>query len=141
MNPVIAQALEAICIERDEREYDKSFDLVARLIETLGEENLAERLFIEIPRNTPFELVAELFDLLAWQTDDNGSEIARTAERWLRECSDVRKLLIALNLEAFPFSSDEEMVVVLSAVAASKPRVAKYCQKLIESRMKSGHVG
>ena len=138
MNSAIANALEAICEERDDREYDESFDLVRKMVEALGEQNIAERLYSEIPRNVPFELVAELFDLLAWQTEDNGSEIARTAERWLRECSDTRKLLISLNLDIFPFVDPQEMETVLSRVASSKPRVAMHCKKLIEARKVMG---
>lgn len=138
MNPVIASALEAICKERDDQEYGESFDLVRKVAETFGELNLAERLYSEVPRNVPFELVAELFNLLAWQAEDNGSEIARTAERWLRESSDTRKLLIAINLDIFPFAGPKEMEAVLSRVASSKPLVAIYCKKLIEARKVMG---
>src|SRR5690606_27807684 len=70
-NPLIANTLEAICKERDDKEYYESFDLVRKVAETFGELNLAEQLYSEIPRNIQFELVAELFNLLAWQTEDN----------------------------------------------------------------------
>ena len=75
MHPVLATALAKICQERDEKSYSASLDAVSAIVRHFGEVNLAEVLFSEIPRTVPFELVAELFDLLAWQTNDNGASM------------------------------------------------------------------
>ncbi len=95
MHSVISAALDAICVERDDQQYSVSFDTAAAVVTEFGEPNLANILFSEIPRTVPFELVPELFDLLTWQTNDNGGSIHRTVETWLREGNDNRKLLIA----------------------------------------------
>ena len=77
MHPVISAALDAICLERDDQKYSASFDAVVAVVREFGERDLANVLFSEIPRTVPFELVAELFDLLAWQTNDNGASVSR----------------------------------------------------------------
>jgi len=89
----------------------------------------------------PFELVAELFNLLAWQTNDNGASVTRTIETWLREGTDNRKLLIALHLDVYPFIDDEEMERVLSHLAETNVRVSARCKELIRSRRGVGHAG
>ena len=45
--------------------------------------------------------------------------MTRTAERWLVEGTDLRKIQIALNLEVYPFADEHEMYRVLSDVAVS----------------------
>jgi len=134
MNPVITQALDAILLERKDQSYSASFRAADELIAVYGETELAERLFSEIPRTVPFEIVAELFDILTWQTSDNGSAIHRTVERWLLEGLDNRKLLIALHLDSCPFIDTEDMRKVLSQLAEKNPRVAGRCRLLIQSR-------
>ena len=134
MHPVISAALDAICLERDDQKYSASFDAVVAVVREFGERDLANILFSEIPRAVPFELVAELFSLLAWSTNDNGAGVTRTIEAWLREGLDNRKLLIALHLEVFPFIDDEEMDRVLSHLAEKNVRVAARCKELIRSR-------
>ncbi len=104
----------------------------------LGEQQLAERLFDQIPRTIPFELVAELFELLVWQTNDNGAAIHRAIEAWLRAGFDNRKLLIALHLGAYPFVNPDEMETVLSELAEKNTRVAQRCNELILSRRSNG---
>jgi hypothetical protein len=141
MHPVISAALDAICLERDDQRYSASFDTVAAVVSEFGEPDLANILFSEIPRTVPFELVAELFDLLAWQTNDNGASITRTIEVWLREGTDNRKLLIALHLEVYPFIEDAEMERVLSHLAETNVRVSARCKELIQSRRGVGHAG
>ena len=141
MHPVISAALDAICLERDDQRYSASFDTAAAVVSEFGEPDLANILFSEIPRTVPFELVAELFDLLAWQTNDNGASITRTIEAWLREGTDNRKLLIALHLEVYPFIEDAEMERVLSHLAETNVRVSARCKELIQSRRGVGHAG
>ena len=141
MHPVLATALAKICQERDEKSYSASLDAVSAIVRHFGEVNLAEVLFSEIPRTVPFELVAELFDLLAWQTNDNGASMARTTEAWLREGSDSRKLLIALHLEVYPFVDGGEMERVLLPLAKTNARVSARCMALIHARRSASHVG
>ncbi|WP_347929545.1 hypothetical protein [Pseudomonas helvetica] len=134
MHPTVETALTIISSERDESEYSDSFEAVRAVVVALGEEDLAERLFLDIPGSVPFELIADLFDLLAWQTDDNGAAITRSVENWLLDGRDIRKVRIALNLEVYPFRHANEMYRVLSALGESTPEVAHRCQEMIASR-------
>ena len=76
MHPVLATALAKICQERDEKSYSASLDAVSAIVRHFGRSQFSRGTFLEIPRTVPFELVAELFDLLAWQTNDNSASIA-----------------------------------------------------------------
>jgi hypothetical protein len=134
MLPIISNALDAICLERDDRKYSASFEAASAIIKEFGEQGLAERIFSEIPRTIPFELVAELFELLMWQTEDNGGAIHTIIEDWLREGTDNRKMLIALNSGIYPFTDDEEMERVLSRLAATNIRISGRCKEIIQMR-------
>jgi hypothetical protein len=140
MNPTISKVLDAICRERDNGRYSVSFDAAEELIAAYGEDGLADRLLNEIPRTIPFEIVAELFDILSWQTNDNGTDIARTLEGWLLAGLENRKLLIALHVEFYPFLDAEEMVRVLSDLADKNPKVAARCNFLIQQRSSGANV-
>lgn len=137
MHPSLKQALDIIAIERNAAEYDLAFDAVHDVVNVFGEIDLANRLFSEIPRTMHEELVADLFNLLAWQTDDNGSAMTREIETWLRESQDTRKITIALSLDVYPFSDAHEMYQVLSKIAGATPEFADRCQALITSRKAS----
>ncbi|MBW8126824.1 MULTISPECIES: hypothetical protein [Pseudomonas] len=134
MHQVVERALNVIAAESSEPEYTEAFSAAHAVVVEFGEQNLADRLFADIPDSISFMEVARLFDFLAWQTDDNGSAMTRTAERWLVEGSDLRKIQIALNLEVYPFPDGQEMYRVLSDVALSHPQVVDRCQQLINSR-------
>lgn len=134
MHWTIEKALRAIAIERDEEEYDSAFDAVRQLVEVLGENDLANRIFQDIPGEIPFELIVDLFNLLSWQTEDNGAAIARTVEQWLITGQDIRRLRIALNLDVYPFVDAQQMSRTLSVVAEKFPRLAGRCCHLIDSR-------
>lgn len=134
MHQVVERALNVIAAESSEPNYTEAFSAVHALVVEFGEQHLADRLFADIPDSISFMEVARLFDFLAWQTDDNGSAMTRTAERWLLEGSDLRKIQIALNLEVYPFPDGQEMYRVLSDVAVSHPQVADRCQQLINAR-------
>ncbi|HCE7942323.1 hypothetical protein [Pseudomonas aeruginosa] len=139
MHPSLQQALDIITVERNAVEYAQAFAAVHDVVSVFGEHDLANRLFAELPRTVPEELVAELFNLLAWQTNDNGAAMAREVETWLREGQDVRKLTIAMGLDVYPFPDAQEMYQVLSTLASSTPEVAARCQILITSRKASAH--
>lgn len=134
MHQVVERALNVIAAESSEPEYTEAFSAAHSIVVEFGEDNLADRLFADIPDSISFLQVAWLFNFLAWQTDDNGSAMTRTVERWLVEGTDLRKIQIALNLDVYPFPDEHEMYRVLSNVAVSHPQVADRCQELISAR-------
>lgn len=138
MNPALQKSLDAICLERDGFEYSTAFDAAHELVREYGEENLANRLFSEIPRVIPYEVVADLFNILIWQTTDNGSALLRETEDWLVEASDNRKILISLAMDVYPFLEFDKMKSVLTSLANSKPNFSEKCKTLILAREKMG---
>ncbi|MDQ0653786.1 hypothetical protein [Pseudomonas cedrina] len=134
MHQVVERALSVIAAESALPQYAEVFSAARAVVLELGEQNLADRLFADIPDSISFMQVARLFDVLAWQTDDNGSAMTRTVERWLIEGTNLRKIQIALNLDVYPFPDEHEMYRVLSDVAISHPHMADKCQQLINSR-------
>ncbi|MDB5997197.1 MAG: hypothetical protein JWP42_4333 [Pseudomonas sp.] len=134
MHQVVTRALDVITLESHEPEYTEAFNAVQAIVTEFGEDNLADRLFADIPESISFLLVAKLFDLLAWQTDDNGSAMTRAIEHWLVEGKNLRKVQIALNLDVYPFLDESEMYRVLSCVAEAHPQVSERCRQLISSR-------
>ncbi|CAI8748848.1 hypothetical protein [Pseudomonas sp. IT-P260] len=134
MHQVVERALNVIAAESSEPQYTEAFSAARAVVLEFGEENLADRLFADIPDSISFMQVARLFDFLAWQTEDNGSAMTRAIERWLLEGTNLRKVQIALNLEIYPFPDEREMYRVLSDVAASLPEMADRCQQIISSR-------
>lgn len=138
MKLTLQKSLDAICLERDNFEYSTAFDAVSELVKEYGEESLANRLFAEIPRAIPYEVVADLFNILIWQTADNGSALCREKDSWLIEASDNRKILISLAIDAYPFLEFEKMKIVLTNLATNKPNFAAKCKELILAREKLG---
>ena len=134
MHQVVERALNVIATESSEPEYTEAFSAARAVVLEFGEENLADRLFADIPDSISFMQVARLFDFLAWQTEDNGSAMTRAIERWLVEGTNLRKVQIALNLDVYPFLDEHEMDRVLSDVAVSLPEMADRCQQIISSR-------
>jgi hypothetical protein len=129
---LITEALETIAVERGN--FDRSFDLVGKLLTKFGETCLAERLYDAIPRERPWQDVADLFGILIWSTSDNGSALVKTAEQWLHAGNDLRQLQIALHLDVYPFLDRSEMESVFSNVARRHPEVASRCRELVDSR-------
>lgn len=107
---------------------------VGELIDDAGEDRLAERLDAAIPPTWPWEVVAELYEILSLWTSDEGSALLRTTEGWLREGTNLRRIQVALSLSAYPFRDRDEMVQVLSGIAQRFPEVADHCDYLIQSR-------
>jgi hypothetical protein len=130
---MLKEVLEMIKLER-KGSFNKSFELVDKLIEKYGEENLTERLYQKIGLEWDWEIVADLFGILIWSTNDNGASIVETAEQWLLEGSDLRKINIALHLDAYPFAKKEQMQEVLSHLSTLYPEIAEHCSYLISSR-------
>jgi hypothetical protein len=131
MTPVLQNCIDTICLERDSG-WDGSFDVVDQLVSEYGEQQLADRIVGEVPRTVPFEVVADLLNILIWSTSDNGLAIMKAAELWLREQTDTRRMLIALNLECIPFSSEAEAKEVLSQVPNEHAIVRSHCTRILE---------
>ena len=129
---LVTETLDTIAAERGN--FNRSFDLVNDVIRRFGEAGLAERLYEAIPREQPWQDVADLFGILIWSTSDNGRALPRTTEHWLRDASDARQVQIALHLDVYPFLDRETMEQVLGEVPAKFPEVAERCRELIESR-------
>jgi hypothetical protein len=45
-----------------------------------GEQDIANRLYEDIPLEIKWQVVANLYGILIWSTNDNGAELMRTAE-------------------------------------------------------------
>lgn len=131
MTPVLTKCIESICSERD-GEWDTTFDIVNQLVKDYGEEKLADRVVEEVPRTIPFEVVADLLSILLWSTSDNGRSIADSANLWLREQTDTRKVLIALNLEVIPFASEADAKQVLIPLMKGNHLVHSDCARILD---------
>jgi putative addiction module component (TIGR02574 family) len=134
---VLPETLAVIASEHGGR-FHRSFDLVDRLLAEYGEENLAERLYADIPTDCPWQVVADLFGILIWSTSDNGAAITRTTESWLQAGEDLRRIQVALYLDVYPFKDAGEMERILVQVAAKYPEAAEQCARLVISRRKLG---
>jgi hypothetical protein len=134
MHPSIEQALKLIELETAQGEFCQVFDAVHAIVENLGEADLADHLIDAIPQSVPVERVATLFNLLAWQTEDNGSASTRAAERWLLEGRDLRRCSVALSLDVYPFIDEQEMYRVLSSLASTLSQLTHACESLISAR-------
>ena len=133
MNEVLADAIAAVARERGDK-FNEAFAAAARLVDRYGESGLAERILMEVPTSVPWELVADLLSILEWSTRDNGSAIRKQAEQWLVDAIDLRRVQIALHLDAYPFQEFEQMKSVLERLALAHPQVAARCESLIQGR-------
>ncbi|XSG76859.1 hypothetical protein ACP8Y2_07590 [Herpetosiphon llansteffanensis] len=132
---ILEQTLRIIQIDREDDDFDISFEWVQRLLDDAGEQSLAERLDSAIGDTWPWEIVADLLGILVWMTSDNGNALFRSAEEWLREGISLRRIQIALEMEFYPFFHDpNEMERVLLGLAQRFPEVATRCEDLITSR-------
>lgn len=133
MRTQLQLAIAAVTQERHKR-FDESFARVAALVPEYPPEELADRLIDDIPIAVPWEVAADILGILIWSTDDNGSSIMRTAEKWLIKAQDLRRIQVALNLDVYPFETNDRMQQVLTEVAQRFPEVALICRALVDSR-------
>jgi hypothetical protein len=131
---LLGRALSAIESERDAR-FSHASDLVRQLVAIYGESNLAQRLYRAIPVDCPWEVVADFFRILVWNTADNGLDVCRTARRWLETNDDLRRIRVALHIGAYPGTFSTDLARVLERVATSHPEVAGRCRDLMEGRV------
>jgi hypothetical protein len=132
-NSTLAKVLEAISNERSTG-FNESFRLVATLVNEYGENEISERVLRDSPRSVQLEILADLLNILAWQAQDNGTAIQSSAESWLVEATDVRKVTVALALEVYPFRELAQMESAFEILCAKMPEVTSRCLKLIEMR-------
>ena len=81
-----------------------------------------------------WKVVADLYAILIWSTNDNGYALMRTVEQWLNEKNDERKIKIALNLDVYPFKEKKTMKKTLKEISMIFPELSEMCGRLIESR-------
>lgn len=72
--------------------------------------------------------------IAVWSGSENGASLMRSLERWLSEANDPLRVALALDQEAYPFISREEMSRALRRIALTYPQFADRCRYLIESR-------
>jgi hypothetical protein len=133
MRTKLQLAIAAVTQERHKK-FDQSFAKVAALVPEYPPEELADRLIDDIPLAVPWEVAADILQILTWSTDDNGSSIMRTAERWLIEAQDLRRIQMALNLEVYPFETKDQMQRVFTEVAQRFPEASSRCKALVNAR-------
>ena len=82
------------------------------------------------------EEIGEVFDKLCWITMDNGSEIQRVRETWLKS-QDYARIKISLNMNSiYPFLNRVEMEDVFQRIMNLYSDLSELCNKLIEERKK-----
>jgi hypothetical protein len=78
--------------------------------------------------------LAEIFELLIWAMDDNGSEILQAVERWLLS-DDLERVRVAVEVQdVFPFRHRAEMDAALAVVKARWPELVESCCRLSAAR-------
>ncbi len=133
MNEVLSHAIQAVASERGGK-FDDAFRAAKVLVAEYGETDIANRIALEVPDSVSWEVVADLLGILQWSTEDNGASIHYSAERWLLDGDDLRKIQIALHLDTYPFIDLQRMRQVLEYLAQTRPEVAARCRTLIEQR-------
>lgn len=132
-------ALDSIARDRPREETShETFDQADEVIRQFGEQDLASRVYDAIPLDVPWENVAYLFAIFIWSTSDNGHALTETTNQWLKDGEDIRRMLIALNLDTYPFIDEQEMVDVLTKIQDKSPELRFHCQRLIKSRAEEG---
>lgn len=133
MRTQLQLAIAAVTQERHDQ-FDASFDKVAALVADYSPEELADRLIDDIPPTVLWEVAADILNILIWSTEDNGSSIMRTAEQWLTDAQDLRRIKMALDLDVYPFATKDQMQHLLTEVAQRFPEVSPQCKALVDSR-------
>jgi hypothetical protein len=108
-------------------------DAVRALLDALSPEgDVAEQLWKVIPADADVTVVADLLSLWTWRTDDNGSAIMRTTERWVADLDDPRRIEAALQMDGLPFRDAAERKRRLQLVQERYPYLAGLCRPIIE---------
>lgn len=129
--PLLIAALQEVSLWRvDPRSApdDAVYELLASY---QGRGQVADLLWADLPPATSVEDVADLLNLWSWRTDDNGAQIMRTAERWIDECVNSKKVGVAISLEAFPFVDDRVRLARMMLVGERFPEHRHRCEYII----------
>lgn len=100
------------------------------------EQPIADLLWNDLPEDATVQAIADLLSLWSWLTDDNGSQIMRTVERWVDNCMNSKQIAVALNLDAYPFSDGFTRIEKLQKVAAKFPELLPRCNEIIDQSRK-----
>jgi hypothetical protein len=106
---------------------------VCALLDALSADgDVAEGLWKVIPADTSAVMVADLLSLWTWRTDDNGSAIMRTAEKWITNLDDPRRIEAALQMDGYPFLDPVERKRRLQLTQERYPHLSELCRPIIE---------
>jgi hypothetical protein len=137
---LVTEALATVAAEYGN--LDRTFDLARQLVNAYGQEDLAERLYADLPADGSWEGAAVLYHaifwVLQWQGRGDDTRLMESPERWLHDGTDLGKVRIVLHVEVYPFDRPAEMERVLRRVAARQPAVAERCRELIAARREAG---
>lgn len=136
VNAILREAFHAIRRGRG-RDFTAAVQEMEKVLASMGETDIANQVMSEAAAEVSWQEIADLLGILMWSTTDNGSQIMRTAESWLHDMRDERRVAVALNLDAYPFLDRAEMERVLTRVAKTWPSVRDQCLELIRSRQES----
>lgn len=79
----------------------------------------------------PLAALAEVFDRLVWCLDDNGADLLKVREKWLRG-DDRAKAETALAMcETLPFADEQEATRELGKVAVRWPDLSGRCEEIL----------
>lgn len=132
---ILRAALRATALDGDTPS-QSTFDIVGELLCAYGDSDLANRLYADVEVDVAASAIASLFNILVWDTCDNGSEITHTMQDWLIRSQDERQIQVALSGEVYPFADSKVMARVLQDVEKRFPSVASRCAELVRSRAK-----
>jgi hypothetical protein len=133
LSALLRKAVDALASEG--MESDTAFELVAPALHEFGEDDLAERVLVAAP-DSAWEGIAAFLNIASWDVSPAAETmIFRTAEAWLKEADDIRRVQIALHLDVIPFSQarcDPGLLeTVLARVAVNFPGAAPRCEYLL----------
>ena len=131
---ILNKTLSCIQAEQGLGRFEHSFELVDELLRVYGEQNLAARLYEDISPVWDWSVVASLFGILIWSTSDNGHALTQETDRCLLEGTNLRRILIALHLDTFPFMERAQMEEVSPELPLIITKAAQRCNELIEQR-------
>ena len=106
-------------------------DVCALLAAYPSGSEVADLLWADLPADMKTEDVADLLSLWCWRTDDNGSQIMRTVERWIDESTDARKVGVAISLDAFPFIDHSTRLARMRSLGTKFPQFRSRCESII----------
>ena len=107
--------------------------IICELLKSYSDdESVAEVLWDELPSECDVQDIADLLALWSWRDNDNGAQVMRTLEHWIIQLVDERRVAVALNLDAYPFTDPAERVVYLKKAGEKYPALQNKCREIID---------